>query len=55
MQAVASHALAHRLVLDHRARLDGVSGRDVVHGLLESVGEVGERLPGELAEPGSSA
>ena len=50
VRAVAPHALGHRVVLDYRARLDGVAGRDVVRELLQEVTELGERLPGELAE-----
>jgi MoxR-like ATPase len=42
VRAVAVAALAHRLVLDYRARLDGVRGPDVVRAVLESVGEVGD-------------
>ena len=49
VRAVAPPAVAHRLVLDYRARLDGVSGRDVVANLLEEVGELAEGLPAELA------
>ena len=49
VRAVASAALAHRLVLDYRARLDGVSARAVAKGLLTQVSEVEERLPRELA------
>jgi len=40
VRAVAPHALAHRLVLDYRARLDGRGGRDVVALVLEAVPEV---------------
>jgi MoxR-like ATPase len=40
VRAVAVPALAHRLVLDYRARLDAVSGGDVVRAVLESVREV---------------
>ena len=50
VRAVAAAALAHRLVLDYRARLEGVDGRDVVRSLLAGVGEVGERLPREFLE-----
>ena len=54
-RAVAPHALAHRVLLDYRARLDRVSGRDVVATLLDAVPEVGEGLPVELADPGTPA
>ena len=42
VRAVAVPALAHRLVLDYRARLDGVSGADVVRAALAAVPEVDE-------------
>ncbi len=42
VRAVAPSALAHRLVLDYRARLDGVGQRDIVADLLESVAELVE-------------
>ncbi len=50
VRAVARAAVAHRLALDYRARLDGVSGRDVVDSLLQGVGELTEGLPPEVAE-----
>jgi MoxR-like ATPase len=40
VRAVAVPALAHRLVLDYRARLDGVTGAQVVQAVLEAVAEV---------------
>ncbi len=51
-RAVAPHALAHRIVLDYRARLDNVNGRAIVKSMLEAVPEVGEGLPAELADAG---
>jgi len=54
VRKVAPHALAHRLVLDYRARLDGVGQRDVVQALLAAVPDVGEGLPSELSLPGAS-
>jgi MoxR-like ATPase len=48
VRAVAIPAVAHRLALDYRARLDGVSGAQVVRSLLESVGELTEGLPPEV-------
>ena len=42
VRAVAVPALAHRLVLDYRARLDGVSGSDLVRAVLGAVAEVDE-------------
>ncbi len=41
VHAVAPSALAHRLVLDYRARLDGVTQRAVVADLLAHVSETG--------------
>ncbi len=40
VRAVAAHAIAHRIALDYRARLDGVTGRDVVAAVLAAVGEL---------------
>lgn len=54
VRAVAPHALAHRLVLDYRARLDDVAQRDVVQALLQGVADVSEGLPNELSLPGAS-
>ena len=45
---VAVPAIAHRLVLDYRARLDGYGGREIVQAVLESVGELEEALPREV-------
>ena len=42
VRAVAAHAIAHRIALDYRARLDGVTGRDVVAAVLSHVGEIHE-------------
>ena len=42
VQAVAVPAVAHRLALDYRARLDGVSASDVVRSLVEAVSELDE-------------
>jgi MoxR-like ATPase len=50
VRAVAVPAMAHRLVLDYRARLDGVGGTDVVRSLLEGVGELEEGLPREVVD-----
>jgi len=49
VRAVALSAMGHRLVLDYRARLDGIGGRDVARAVLESVGELEEQLPREVA------
>jgi MoxR-like ATPase len=50
VRAVAVPAVAHRLVLDYRARLDGVTGVDLVRGLLDGLGELEERLPRGIGE-----
>jgi len=49
VRAVAPDAIAHRLVLDYRARLDGVTARMIVAALLAAVGELAEPLPREVA------
>ena len=46
IEHVATAALAHRLVLDHAARLEGFKARDVVALLLEAVDPVAGALPG---------
>jgi MoxR-like ATPase len=51
VRAVAPSAIAHRLVLDYRARLDGVNGRDVVKAVLAAVSELDETLPDDVVEP----
>jgi MoxR-like ATPase len=50
VRAVAVPAMAHRLVLDYRARLDGIRGADVVRDLLDQVGELEENLPREIRD-----
>ncbi len=45
VQRVAIPVLAHRLVLDHSARLDGITARDVVRTLVDVVDPVGARMP----------
>ena len=42
VRAVAVPALAHRLVLDYRARLDGIGGAELVRAALAAVPEVAE-------------
>ena len=49
IERVAPHALAHRLVLDHAARLEGVTARDVVGRLLAAIDPVRDALPEEVA------
>jgi MoxR-like ATPase len=48
VRRVAAPAMAHRLVLDYAARLEGWDGRRVVAALLESVPEVERGLPRTL-------
>jgi len=48
VRRVAAPALAHRLVLDYTARLEGWDGRRVVAALLESVSDVERSLPQTL-------
>ena len=48
VRRVASPAMAHRLVLDYVARLEGWDGRRVVAALLEAVPEIERGLPQTL-------
>lgn len=48
VKALLQPCLGHRLVLDYRARLDGVGTSQVVEALLEGVPEVAGDLPAEL-------
>ena len=48
VRRVAAPAMAHRLVLDYAARLEGWDGRRVVAALLESVAELERGLPQTL-------
>jgi MoxR-like ATPase len=50
VRAVATPAMAHRLVLDYRARLDGIRGAEIVQALLQQVAELGESLPREIRD-----
>ena len=50
VRAVAPSAMAHRIVLDYRARLDGVSGRALVAEVLANVSELAEALPNDVVE-----
>ena len=53
VKAVATTAMAHRLVLDYTAKLEGVDGRRVVAGILESVAELAKDIPAELSNEAS--
>ena len=47
VERVAAPALAHRVILAHAARLDGVSGRDVVAATLKAIDPTRHVLPPE--------
>jgi MoxR-like ATPase len=46
--AVTVPAVAHRVVLDYRAKLDGYSGPRVIEAVLSAVGELEGGFPGEV-------
>jgi MoxR-like ATPase len=48
VRRVAGPALAHRLVLEHAARLDGVTASEVVRRLLDAVDPIARPLPAEV-------
>jgi MoxR-like ATPase len=48
VKAVASPVLNHRLVLNYKARFDGVSPRSIVAKLIESMDETGIKLPRDV-------
>jgi len=48
VRRVAAPALAHRLVLDYAAKLEGWDGRRIINALLEAVPEVERGLPRTL-------
>jgi len=48
VRRVAAPAMAHRLVLDYAARLEGWDGRRVVAALLEAIPEIERGLPQTL-------
>jgi len=51
VRSVAAPAMAHRIVLDYKARMDDVNGRSVVEAVLEATPEMSEELPTELEDP----
>ena len=53
VRALVVPAVAHRMVLDYRARLDGVTAADVLQEVLSSVGETEERLPNDSNDAGA--
>ena len=48
VRRVAVPALAHRLVLDYAAKLEGWDGRRVINAVLKSVNEVERGLPNTM-------
>ena len=48
VQRVAHPCLVHRLVLDYRAKLDGVHARTVVQAVLAGVSALERELPGAV-------
>jgi MoxR-like ATPase len=48
VKAVASPALNHRLVLNYKARFDGVSSRSIIAKLIERMDETGIKLPRDM-------
>ena len=50
VRALAVPAVAHRLVLDYRARLDGVTETDLVRAVLDGVSELEEAVPEEARD-----
>jgi len=50
VRRVSTPALVHRLVLDHRARLDNVTAAQLVEDLLHSVTELEKPLPKEVVD-----
>ncbi len=45
---VSSPAVAHRVVLDYRAKLDGFGGPEIIQAVLDAVGELEDGLPEEV-------
>src|SRR5262249_49747211 len=48
VKAVTSPALNHRLVLNYKARFDGVSSRSIIANLIERMDETGIKLPRDV-------
>src|SRR5262247_4426187 len=48
VKAVASSTLNHRLVLNYKARFDGVSSRSIIAKLIEGLDETGINLPRDV-------
>ena len=48
MKVVATPTLNHRLVLNYKARFDGVGSRSIIAKLIERMDETGIRLPRDV-------
>jgi len=48
VKAVASPTLNHRLVLNYKARFDGVDSRAIIAKLIEQMDETGLKLPRDV-------
>jgi MoxR-like ATPase len=48
VKAVASPTLNHRLVLNYKARFDGVSSLSIIAKLIERMDETGIKLPRDV-------
>ena len=49
MRAVAAYALGHRVVVDYKAKLDGIGGRELAEEVLACVDEMATPMPSEVA------
>jgi MoxR-like ATPase len=48
VKAVAPPTLNHRLVLNYKARFDGVDSRSIITKLIERIDETGIKLPRDV-------
>jgi MoxR-like ATPase len=48
VKAVAAHVLNHRLVLNYKARFDGVDSHAIIARLLAELDEAGIKLPRDV-------
>ncbi|MFT5587101.1 MAG: MoxR-like ATPase [Cognaticolwellia sp.] len=48
VRAVATYALGHRIVVDYKAKLDGISGRDLAEEVLATLDEMAIPMPSEV-------
>jgi len=49
VRAVATYALGHRIVVDYKAKLDGIGGLDLAEEVLAVLDEMATPMPGEVA------